>query len=109
MIGLERGLQEQLGSILSRHISELPGDAVLMGDFNSTPWGTLQSDLRDKTTFDNRGRLAFTWPSWGPAIIRLPIDQIFISGKLAIRDYDVGPAVGSDHLPLLADIYRTSP
>jgi endonuclease/exonuclease/phosphatase (EEP) superfamily protein YafD len=108
MIGLERGRQGQLAGNLNRYVSDLPGDAVLMGDFNSTPWGTLQSSFRERTGFENRGRLALTWPSWAPGIIRLPLDQVFIRGTLTIKRYHTGPAVGSDHLPLLADIYRTS-
>ena len=109
MIGLARGRQEELGGNLTRNVPAPPGDAVLMGDFNSTPWGSLQDDFRAATGFDNRGRLVFTWPSWAPAIIRLPIDQIFVHGALSIRNYTAGPAVGSDHLPLRADIYRTAP
>jgi endonuclease/exonuclease/phosphatase (EEP) superfamily protein YafD len=42
-------------------------------------------------------------------VFRLPIDQIFSRGAIAVRGFRAGPAVGSDHLPVLADIYRTSP
>jgi endonuclease/exonuclease/phosphatase (EEP) superfamily protein YafD len=108
-IGLRRGFQAEQGAALTQYLAPLQADAVLMGDFNSVPWGPLQRHLRAGTGFDNRGRLAFTWPSWAPAIFRIPIDQIFTAGALAVRDYRAGPAVGSDHLPVLADIYRTSP
>jgi endonuclease/exonuclease/phosphatase (EEP) superfamily protein YafD len=110
IIGLGRGLQVLQGRTMARYFTSLDsGDTVLMGDFNSTPWGTLQRGFRAATGFDNRGRLAFTWPSWAPAVFRLPIDQIFIEGALTIRNYRAGPAVGSDHLPVLADVYRVSP
>jgi len=108
-IGLGRGFQAEQGASLTRALANFTGDAVMMGDFNSVPWGPLQRQLRAGTPFDNRGRLAFTWPSWAPAIFRIPIDQIFVAGGLAIRNYRAGPAAGSDHLPVLADIYRTSP
>jgi endonuclease/exonuclease/phosphatase (EEP) superfamily protein YafD len=109
MIGLRRGFQARQGGNMTRYFADLHGDAVLMGDFNSTPWGSLQSGFRAGTGFDNRGRLAFTWPSWAPAIFRLPIDQIFAQGAVVVRDYRAGPAVGSDHLPVLAEIYRRAP
>jgi endonuclease/exonuclease/phosphatase (EEP) superfamily protein YafD len=109
MIGLEHGRQQRLGENLSRYVSALPGDAVLMGDFNSAPWGTLQSAFRERAGFDNLGRLGLTWPSWAPGFARLPIDQIFTRGALAVRWFSVGPPVGSDHLPVRAEIYRTSP
>ncbi len=91
MIGLERGLEARQATNLTRYFSGLGGgDAVVMGDFNSVPWGTLQRDFRGGTGFDNRNRLAFTWPSWAPAIFRLPIDQIFIAGALAVRNFRAG-------------------
>jgi endonuclease/exonuclease/phosphatase (EEP) superfamily protein YafD len=108
-IGLQRGFQAVQGEAMTRYFANFGGDVVLMGDFNSVPWGPLQRELRAGTAFDNRGRLAFTWPSWAPAIFRLPIDQIFVEGALAVRNYRAGPSAGSDHLPVLADIYRTSP
>jgi endonuclease/exonuclease/phosphatase (EEP) superfamily protein YafD len=106
---LEHGRHKRQGANLNRYAGAIPGDAVLMGDFNSVPWGSLQTEFREKTGFDNRGRLALTWPTWAPAFLRLPIDQIFVSGALVIRNYEAGPAVSSDHLPVLAEIYRTSP
>jgi endonuclease/exonuclease/phosphatase (EEP) superfamily protein YafD len=109
MIGLQRGLQARQAVNLIRYFSAFDGDMVVMGDFNSVPWGTLQREFRAGTTLDNRGRLAFTWPSWAPAAFRLPIDQIFVAGALEASNYHAGPAVGSDHLPVRAEIYRTSP
>jgi endonuclease/exonuclease/phosphatase (EEP) superfamily protein YafD len=103
------GRHQQQGANLIRYAAAIPDDAVLMGDFNSAPWGTLQTEFREKTSFDNRGRLALSWPAWLPAMARLPIDQIFVRGALEIRNYRAGPAVGSDHLPVLAEVYRTSP
>jgi endonuclease/exonuclease/phosphatase (EEP) superfamily protein YafD len=108
-IGLRSGFQAKQGDAVTSYFAGVQGDAVLMGDFNSVPWGPLQRELRAETAFDNRGRLAFTWPSWAPAIFRIPIDQIFTAGALAVRNYRAGPPVGSDHLAVTADIYRTAP
>ena len=83
-----------------------PEDFVVMGDFNSTPWSRLQNEFRARTGLDNRGRLAFTWPSWAPGIFRLPIDQIFVKGEIVARNVRPGAPEGSDHLPILGDIYR---
>jgi endonuclease/exonuclease/phosphatase (EEP) superfamily protein YafD len=109
LVGLQRGIQGREAANVTEYFSTLDGDMVAMGDFNSAPWGTVQQAFRGGTRFDNRGRLAFTWPSWAPAPFRLPIDQIFTAGGLAVRNYRAGPAVGSDHLPVVADIYRTAP
>jgi endonuclease/exonuclease/phosphatase (EEP) superfamily protein YafD len=103
---LARGERRQAaqGRILGDYLAKLSGDQLVMGDFNSAPWSLLQDNLRATTGLDNSGRLAFTWPSWAPALFRIPIDQIFIRGDVAVRDYHPGPAVGSDHLPITAEI-----
>lgn len=109
LVGMRRGLQAQQAAVVDGYFGALPGDLIVMGDFNSAPWSALQTRFRAATGLDNHGRLAFTWPRWAPAIFRLPIDQIFARGDLAVRDFHAGPPVDSDHLPVLADIYRTAP
>ncbi|MBW8882437.1 MAG: endonuclease/exonuclease/phosphatase family protein, partial [Asticcacaulis sp.] len=110
LIGLEEDFQGQQAAVATRYFAQgpgdLPGDLVVMGDFNSAPWSNLQEGFRTGTGLDNRGRLAFTWPSWAPGMFRLPIDQIFVKGGIVARDVRAGPPMGSDHLPILGDIYR---
>jgi endonuclease/exonuclease/phosphatase (EEP) superfamily protein YafD len=106
LIGLEQDFQAQQAAVATAYFAQVKGDLVVMGDFNSTPWSRLQKGFRQATGLDNRGRLAFTWPSWAPAIFRLPIDQVFVRGGIVARDVQPGAAVGSDHLPITAEIYR---
>jgi endonuclease/exonuclease/phosphatase (EEP) superfamily protein YafD len=81
--------------------------AVLVaGDFNATPWSPHFRDLIEaaglRHAADGRGYLA-TWPSWfWPA--RIPIDHILLKGPLTVTSLRRGPAVGSDHYPLIADL-----
>jgi endonuclease/exonuclease/phosphatase (EEP) superfamily protein YafD len=106
LIGLEENFQAQQAEVATRYFAGVQGDLVVMGDFNSAPWSALQEGFRTATGLDNRGRLAFTWPSWAPAIFRLPIDQIFVRGGIVARNVRPGAPEGSDHLPILGDIYR---
>ncbi len=39
-----------------------------------------------------------------PEALRLPIDHLFARGGPLILDADTGPALGSDHLPVLATV-----
>ena len=89
---------------LAQHVATLPADLVLMGDFNSPPWGAMQAALRSATGLDNRGRLLFTWPAWAQPMFRLPIDQVFTRGRLRVIGIAAGPQAGSDHLPIEAEI-----
>lgn len=82
------------------------GPVVLAGDFNITPWSPIfsrilaESGLRDSA-------LGFgidpTWFSASPAL-GLPIDHILVSPDIAVTGRHVGPYVGSDHFPVIADL-----
>ena len=48
-----------------------------------------------------------TWPQWfWPA--RIPIDHILIKGPLIVTRFKRGPAIGSDHFPVLAELRITA-
>jgi endonuclease/exonuclease/phosphatase (EEP) superfamily protein YafD len=108
LIGIDEDFQARQAAIATEYFAGLEGDLVVMGDFNSAPWSRLQAGFRAATGLDNHGRLAFTWPSWAPAILRLPIDQIFTRGGVAARNVHPADPEGSDHLPIRGEIYRTA-
>ena len=109
LIGIDEDFQAQQAAKANDFFAKLQGDVVVMGDFNSAPWSDLQNGLRAASGLDNRGRLAFTWPSWAPAFFRLPIDQIFVKGGIVARNVRPGGPEGSDHLPIQGEIYRVAP
>jgi endonuclease/exonuclease/phosphatase (EEP) superfamily protein YafD len=80
--------------------------AILAGDLNLTPWapefGHLieAGDLRDTGPY--RGLLA-TWLSRLP-FVGLLIDHVLVSPSIGILANRLGPDVGSDHLPVIADL-----
>jgi endonuclease/exonuclease/phosphatase (EEP) superfamily protein YafD len=79
---------------------------VVAGDFNATPWSwacrefAARSGLRD--TALGQGVQA-TWNArlWLP---RIPIDHVYAPPGTAVIRRAVGPDVGSDHLPVEAEI-----
>jgi len=90
---------------LAAHVNKLPRDLVLMGDFNNASWSRVQIALREATGLDNRGHYLPSWPSWAwPVVFRLPIDQVFVRGGARLSGIRLGPAVGSDHLPVEAEV-----
>lgn len=77
---------------------------VVAGDFNTTPWSPHFQDLVATTGLRNaaegHGYLA-TWPRWlWPA--QIPIDHVLVKGPVAVADMQRGPAIGSDHYPIVA-------
>jgi endonuclease/exonuclease/phosphatase (EEP) superfamily protein YafD len=91
-------------AVLAGYARSLGRDQILMGDFNNTPWSDVQVAFRAATGLDNRGPMVTTWPSQLPAPLRVPIDSVFIGGGLTLRDLHAGPGLGSDHLPVIAEI-----
>jgi endonuclease/exonuclease/phosphatase (EEP) superfamily protein YafD len=87
--------------------TDLGPDLVLMGDFNSVPWSRTQRTLRAATGLQNAGPMVPTWPSWQPAWNRLPIDQVMTRGALTRLTFKSGYYIGSDHLPVEAEIAVT--
>jgi endonuclease/exonuclease/phosphatase (EEP) superfamily protein YafD len=75
-----------------------------MGDFNSASWSSVQQAFRAATGLDNRGHYLPSWPSWTWPVLRLPIDQVFARGGARVTEMRLGPSVGSDHLPIEAEI-----
>ena len=102
-------IQAEQARNLLHALQKLGPNLVLMGDFNAAPWSRVQQDLRQVTGLDNAGFLVPSWPAWGPALIRLPIDHIMTRGRMHLAALHHGPNVGSDHLPVEAIISYAQP
>lgn len=79
--------------------------AVIAGDFNSTPWTHAFRTLFAGDDFTNTQRgygFEATWRAG--SIWQLPIDHIVVTDDLTVVRREVGPDLGSDHLPVFASI-----
>jgi endonuclease/exonuclease/phosphatase (EEP) superfamily protein YafD len=87
--------------------SQLGKRVVVCGDFNTPPWsGPLRdfaADARLHDLYGSHAWAAYSWPTWG-YVLRLPIDNCFVSNGVAVTGYHDGSNVGSDHRPLVVDI-----
>jgi endonuclease/exonuclease/phosphatase (EEP) superfamily protein YafD len=83
------------------------GSGIVMGDLNTTPWSARYKELVEdaglEDTREGRG-LQTTWPSFLPTILRIPIDHVLVTPDLAAAEREVGPEVGSDHLPVWVEL-----
>jgi endonuclease/exonuclease/phosphatase (EEP) superfamily protein YafD len=107
--GLPRLEQAEQVMALVETVNGLGSNLVLMGDFNAAPWSRVQAYLHEQSGVDDPGHLAPSWPAWGPAFIRLPIDHIMTRGDLRLVSFEPGPDVGSDHLPVEATLALSAP
>nr|WP_298716626.1 endonuclease/exonuclease/phosphatase family protein [uncultured Steroidobacter sp.] len=82
------------------------GPLLVAGDFNLTPWSEYFSDALEQSGLHDAALgfgLARSWPAqFAPVGIR--IDHCLLSRHWRSRGTSVGPALGSDHLPVVADV-----
>jgi endonuclease/exonuclease/phosphatase (EEP) superfamily protein YafD len=80
-----------------------PGDFVLLGDMNTTPWTMEFQQFIQKTNLQE-SQLGFglqpSFPSFN-AFIRIPIDHCLVSQNIVVKDRHLAPDLGSDHLPVI--------
>jgi endonuclease/exonuclease/phosphatase (EEP) superfamily protein YafD len=79
-------------------------DLILIGDCNAAGWSCYLRDLERATGIVNDGKVRPSWPTWLPPLVRLPLDHIWVRGRVALLKAGLGPSFGSDHQPLIADI-----
>lgn len=93
-------------AIAARHAKETKLPVLAMGDFNDVAWSrTSQMFKRIGGYLDPRiGRgLYATFPANLPGL-RWPLDHIFMSPDFTLVDMKVLENVGSDHLPVIAEV-----
>lgn len=79
---------------------------IVAGDFNITPWSQhFRTALRRSGLHDCAAGhgLAPSWPAQLP-LVGIRIDHCWASRHWRATDVRTGPALGSDHLPLIADL-----
>ena len=103
---IRAGARDRLLADAAGWIAGRPGEVVVVGDLNATPWSHAFTRLRiDGGLIDTlRGRgLQPSWPEgWGPLMI--PIDHVLHTRGLASVGRRTGPALGSAHRPVVVEI-----
>jgi endonuclease/exonuclease/phosphatase (EEP) superfamily protein YafD len=107
----------QLAS-LAEYLATSSEALIVGGDFNVSMWSPYYRQFIDRSKLTNARHGFGVAPSWTPAKIRnlpnflqpwlsIPIDHIFTrSGKFSLYTtaMKAGPNIGSDHLPVIAEI-----
>jgi endonuclease/exonuclease/phosphatase (EEP) superfamily protein YafD len=87
--------------------AEQDGAYAVVGDLNASPWSSPFRGLVSEGGLRN-SQIGFgVQPSFSAMTIlpfRVPIDHLLHSDDLRVRDRRLGPALGSDHFPLIVDL-----
>ncbi|MCA3269048.1 MAG: endonuclease/exonuclease/phosphatase family protein [Alphaproteobacteria bacterium] len=95
-------------------LRDLPGDVILLGDHNITPWHPLYQDMLKTAGLTNWRGGSFWRASWNiqaPGLTRVPIDLVATRGLLSYNDlyFLTATAKSSDHSPQFfstGDVYH---
>lgn len=88
---------------LATHMAGVTNPIVLVGDLNTTPWSPYFADLLKASGLLDASKgsgASGSWPAFLPAG-RISIDHCLRSPEIGVASRKLGPAVGSDHLPLV--------
>ena len=105
--GERAGLRDAQLSFAAGWAGEQEGAYAVVGDLNASPWSSPFRGLVSEGGLRN-SQIGFgLQPSFSANAIfplRIPIDHLLHSDDLRIRDRRLGPALGSDHFPLVVDL-----
>ena len=92
----------EIRHILGRETQPL----ILLGDLNASPWSAPMRQIFAETDLRHGSHGHGIRPTWwfGTQLLALPYDHILVSSEWQVLTYEIGPDIGSDHFPVLADV-----
>jgi endonuclease/exonuclease/phosphatase (EEP) superfamily protein YafD len=103
-----RDAQREQALHFAKALDAIPGPLLIGGDFNGGAWARNQDAVKTIARLTSEPGLHPSWPAIRyhgydvPEWLRLPIDHLFTRGGPVIASAEIGPELGSDHLPMLA-------
>lgn len=108
-----RERNQQLSALAHQIAKEPLANRILVGDLNTTTWSYWFRQLKHISGLRD-GQEGFgyngTWPAKGiPSWLGIPIDHTLVSSGIRVADWQTGPALGSDHRPVIATLTLSAP
>lgn len=101
---------------MGKYVKQMEYPALIVGDLNITMWSPYYKKFIRQTELRNARQGFGILPSW-PAnssvsrvpgtiapLVSIPIDHYLISPEIKVSKIKIGRNVGSDHLPVIADL-----
>ena len=89
---------------LTAIVAGIKGPLIVAGDFNTGAWSASYNAFLHTTGLTPFATLVPTWPAYPVVAPQVALDHILVSRELAVTRSGAGPATGSDHLPVFAEI-----
>ncbi|WP_233244139.1 endonuclease/exonuclease/phosphatase family protein [Brumimicrobium oceani] len=105
----EENSKERDGDLMciAKRIQELDKPVLVIGDFNTVAWSKISNYFRKKSALidgrHGRGILAsFHAKYW---LLRAPLDLVYHSPSIFLKELKVLENIGSDHFPIFCEFY----
>jgi endonuclease/exonuclease/phosphatase (EEP) superfamily protein YafD len=91
---------------MANYVRQLKNPAIVMGDLNMSMWSPYFRQFIRATGMKSARQGFGVQPSWpvDSPLLQIPIDHCLVSPTISVRQHRIGPDVGSDHYPLIADL-----
>ena len=81
----------------------------MMGDLNVSLWSPFYHSMIQKSGLHNARRGFGILPTHSIvapqfAALSAPIDHCLVSSQIQVKNFQLGQAIGSDHLPIVAEL-----
>jgi hypothetical protein len=85
---------------------ELGQHLIIMGDLNTTAYSDAYKLLLEATGLRNANAGFGLQPTWPASFLPfwIPIDHVLVSENFTVLSHKTGPAIGSDHLPVVVEL-----
>ncbi len=101
------GLRDAQLRFVTQWAQTQTGAFAVAGDFNASPWSWPFRNMVASTELRN-SQIGFghqpTFDVNSNALFRIPIDHVLHSRALGVLNRQLGPAMGSDHFPVVVDL-----
>ncbi|MEL6496338.1 MAG: endonuclease/exonuclease/phosphatase family protein [Cyanobacteria bacterium J06623_7] len=100
---------EHLEIGIGEYIRDLSQPAIVLGDLNVSLWSPFYHSMIKTAGLSNARQGLGVLPTHSVvapqfAALSAPIDHCLITAEIQVKDFKLGKAIGSDHLPIIADL-----
>ena len=94
---------------IGEYVRDLNQPAIVIGDLNVSLWSPHYHSAIAKSGLRNARQGFGVLPTHSVvapqfAALSAPIDHCLVSPEIQVKDFKLGKAIGSDHLPIIADL-----
>ncbi len=94
---------------IGEYVHNLNQPAIILGDLNVSMWSPFYHEMIERSGLRNARQGLGILPTHSIiapqfAALSAPIDHCLVSSEIQVKNFKLGPAIGSDHLPIIAEL-----